>query len=239
VLIALAIIAIVLLLAVAVVLLDRNCAALAERKASEYLSAPFGHPAIVRVHGRPFVTQALRGCYGDVQVSGGGLRIGEMTGATLDAQLHNVYLSLRELLGRRAEELPCESVRGQLVLPFGELARVATIPGLELTQVGERLMASAALPIPGFSQLARVNGEAVWSVGGGGSLWLRIRGVSVAGINVPSLVLNQLLPALNVAIPLPELPYGLRVDDLRPSPAGLVVSGSAAAVVFRRLPASR
>jgi hypothetical protein len=58
--------------------------------------------------------------------------------------------------------------------------------------------------------------------------------VSVAGITLPTLVLNQLLPSLDVPIALPALPYGLRVDELRPTQAGLVVLGSAEAVVFRR-----
>jgi hypothetical protein len=228
-------VAVLAVLGLALALLDRVGAALAERKASEYLSQPFGHPATVRVHGTPFLTQALRGRYNQVDVSGGGLRIGEMTGATLTAHLTNIYLPLRELLGGRTTELPCELVTGQIVLPFGELARVARIPGLELRLVDDQLVASAALPVPGISQLARVSGEAVLSIGSGGSVWLRIRGVSVAGISLPGIVLNQLLPTLNVPIPIPELPYGLRLHELRPSPSGLVVSGSAEAVVFRRL----
>ncbi|HEV7205306.1 MAG TPA: DUF2993 domain-containing protein [Jatrophihabitans sp.] len=228
-------VAVLAVLALAVALLDRVCVALAERKASEYLSQPFGHPATVRVHGTPFLTQALRGRYNQVDVSGGGLRVGDMTGATLTAHLTNIYLPLRELLGGRTTELPCEQVTGQIVLPFGELARAARIPGLELRLVDDQLVASAALPVPGISQLARVSGEAVLSLDNGGSVWLRIRGVSVAGISLPGIVLNQLLPTLNVPIPIPELPYGLRLHELRPSPSGLVVAGSAEAVVFRRL----
>jgi hypothetical protein len=206
------IVALAVAIALAVVLLDRAAVGLAERKSSEFLSEPFGHPAVVRVHGRPFLTQAVRGRYADVTVVGGGLRIGEITGAGLDAHLRNIHLPLRELLGRRVRELACEHVAGHLVLPFGELARVARIPGLELTLKGETL-----------------------TLDGGDSVWLRIRGVSVAGINLPGLMLTQLLPTLNVPIPLPVLPYGLRLDELRPTPAGLVVRGSAEAVVFRRL----
>lgn len=213
--------------------LDRVCAALAERKASEYLAEPFGHPATVRVRGTPFLTQALRGRYRDVEVVGG-LRIGEISGATLVAHLTNVYLPLRELLGRRTTELPCEHVEGRMILPYAELARVARIPGLVLAFEGERLVASAALPVPGFSQLARVTGEAILTHAGTGSVWLRINGVTVVGISLPGIILNQLLPTLNVPIPLPALPYGLRIDELRPTANGLVVDGSADAVVFRR-----
>jgi hypothetical protein len=235
VLIAIGVLVVVLVVALALggPLVDRRLATLAERKASEYLSAPFGHPATVRVHGTPFLTQALRGCYRDVEVVGG-LRIGEITGATLVAHLTNVYLAPRALLGRRVTDLPCEHVRGRLVIPYDELARVARIPGLRLAFEGERLLASAALPVPGFSQLARVSGEAVLSLSGGGSVWLRVRGISVAGITLPALVLTQLLPTLTVPIPLPALPYGLRFDELRPTATGLVVDGSAEAVTFHR-----
>jgi LmeA-like phospholipid-binding len=223
----------IVVLAIVLPLVDRVLAGLAERKASEYLSEPFGHPATVRVHGSPFLTQALRGRYSNVEVLGG-LRIGDIAGATLVAHLTNAYLPPRELLGGRARELPCERVQGRLVLPYPELARVSRIPGLSLAFDGERLTATGALPVPGISQLARISGEAVLSLTASGAVWLQIRNVSVAGITLSSLVLNQLLPTLNVPIPLPALPYGLHLDELRPTANGLVVDGSADAVVFRR-----
>lgn len=232
-------VALLVVLVAAVPVLDRYLAALAERKASDYLSLPFGRPAAVTVNGRPFITQALRGRYDSVHVAGGGLRIGDIAGVALDAQLRNVYLSLRDLAGRRANELPCEHVEGQLVLPYGEVARVAraaggpTFAGLELRPSKGRVIATAALPIPGISQLARVSGMAVLELGQGNTVWLRVRGVSVAGINLPTLMLQQLLPALDVPLSLPPLPYGLQIDEVRPGDDGLVVFGSAAAVVFR------
>lgn len=233
-LVAVAVLAGVVILCVGVALLDRICAALAERRASEYLSVPFGHPATVRVLGTPFLTQAMRGRYSEVEVSGGGLRVGEINGATLVATLTNVHLPTRELLGGRTTELPCEHVAGRMILPYGELARVAKIPGLSLYFGGGKLLAEAAAPIPGFSQLASVRGEALLTQAGTGTVWLRINGLSVVGIAVPGIVLNQLLPRFNVPIPLPSLPYGLRIDELRPTESGLLVVGSAEAVVFRK-----
>lgn len=225
--------ALVVLVAVALPLVDRVVAAAAERKAAEYLSAPFGHPATVRVHAKPFLTQALRGRYTDVEVLGG-LRIGDINGATLVAHLTNAYLPIRELLGGRATELPCERVEGRLVIPYTELARVSRIPALRLAFDGDRLLAAAALPIPGISQLARVSGHAVLVLSGSGDVWLHVRDVSVAGIALSSFMLTELLPTLNVPIPLPPLPYGLHFDEMRPTANGLVVDGSADAVVLRR-----
>lgn len=227
------VIVLVVLLAVglAAALADRRCAALAERKASAYLSEPFAHPPTVRVHGTPFLTQALRGRYREVEVSGGGLQVGELAGATLTARLYNALLPLRELLGGRTTCLPCKRVEGRIVLPYGELARLSRIPGLTLSYGKERLVASASLPVPGVGQLAQVSGEASLSLVGG-TVWLRVRGLSVAGISLPSLVLKQLMPSLNVPIPLPPLPYGLRLDELEPAASGLLVCGSADDVVF-------
>jgi hypothetical protein len=217
------------------VLSDKVIASLAERKASEYLEAPLGVPAVVRLHGTPFLTQALRGRYTEIEVSSVGLQLGEVSGASLSAKLYNAYLPLSDLIGRRARELPCEEVEGQVVLPYSELARLAKVPGLDFTFENGRLIASASLPVPGISQLARVSGRAELTVSGGGGVWLRVRGLAVAGITLPGLVINQLLPALNVPIPLPPLPYGLQLDGLRPTAEGLEVAGSAHAVVFRRL----
>jgi hypothetical protein len=234
VIVALAVLALAVVVVLAVIIgavADRRGHALAESKAAEVLAGPFGHPAVVKVHGRPFLTQALRGRYAHIEILGT-LRVGEMNGATLVAHLTNAHLPLRDLLGRRVRELPCEHVEGRLVLPWGELARAARIPGLVLAFEGERLTATAALPVPGISQLARVSGEAVLTLRGAGDVWLRVRNVSVAGIALPGIVLSQLIPALEVPIPLPQLPFGLRLDELRPTASGLVVDGSADAVVF-------
>ncbi len=75
--------ALLVVLAVVVVALvglaasDQAIARQAERRASEYLAVPLGGPATIRVHGEPFLTQALRGRYGDVEVTGTALRFGE------------------------------------------------------------------------------------------------------------------------------------------------------------------
>ena len=223
-------------LALGVWLSDAVIAGLAERKASEYIAAPLGAPATVKLHGTPFLPQALRGRYTEIEVVSPEPPLGEISGAALQATLHNAYLPLADLIWRRAKELPCERVVGHVVLPYRELARLAKVPGLDFTFSGGHLIASASLPVPGISQLARVSGRAELTVSRSGAVWMQVRGVAVAGISLPGLVINQLLPALNVPIPLPPLPYGLQLDGLEPTTQGIVAEGSARAVVFRRLP---
>src|SRR3954468_17708188 len=113
---------VVLILAVAVgvgvVLADRMLLGLAERNASAHLSPPLGDRTVsVRVHGSPFLTQAVRGRYGDIEVTATDLELGVLAGATLHAHLRNAYLPLRDLLGRRVAELPVEHVHGEVVIP--------------------------------------------------------------------------------------------------------------------------
>ena len=234
--IALIVVAIIVGLVLAVVLSDAVIAQLAERKASEYIAAPLGAPATVKLHGTPFLPQALRGRYTEIEVVSPNLQLGDIAGAALQATLYNAYLPLADLLGRRARELPCERVVGHVVLPYRELARLPKVPGLDFTFADRHLIASASLPVPGISMLARVSGRAELTVSRSGVVWMQVRGVAVAGISLPGLVINQLLPALNVPIPLPPLPYGLQLDSLEATAAGIVAAGSAHAVVFRRLP---
>lgn len=238
--VALALVAVLGVLGIGVGVCDPFLARVAGRKATAFAAAPLGAAAQVRVHGTPFLSQAIRGRYRDVEVTSSGLQVGVLAGATMHAHLVNAHMPLRDLLGRRATELPVEHVHGYLVIPYAELARISLIPGLRLEFRDARVVAMAALPIPGLSQLARISGEAVATIADNGGVWLRVRNVAVAGISVPtfvpSIVSNQLVPSLAFPIPLPPLPYGLRIEQLTPTPDGLQVSGSAEAVVFRGSP---
>lgn len=236
----LAVAALAALAAVAVVAADRFVVLEAERRAAEYLTTPLGTAALVRLHGRPFLSQALRGRYRVIEVTADHFRFGVLGDTALHAHLTNAYLPVRDLLGRRVHELPVEAVHGELLVPYRELARVSRIPGLRFACETDRLVATAALPVPGLSQVARVSGEALASMTDSGDVLVRIRNVSLAGMAVPGLVVNQvigqLVPTLAFTVPLPPLPYGLRIDQLVPTRDGLRVSGSAQAVVFRRVP---
>jgi hypothetical protein len=225
--------AVVAVLVVAAVLADRYLLTEAERRASAYLETPLGQAAELSVHGSPFLTQAIRGRYRDVEVRATNLAIGVFRSTVLQAHLVNAYLPLRSLLGRRVRELPVEHVHGHLLIPYRDLARVSPVPGLRFFYRDDRLIATARLPVPGLGQVAGVSGEAVATIGADGTVVVRVRNIAVAGFTVPGIVVSQLAPALAFAVPLPPLPYGLRIDQLTPTADGLRVAGSAQAVVLR------
>lgn len=223
-------------LTVGVSLIDRVAVGLAERKASQYLATPLGEGVRIRVHGSSFLAQVVRGRYSYVELRSTGLQVGALAGTTLHAHLVNTALPLRALLGRRMTELAIEHLRGDLVIPYPELARASRIRGLGFRYLDGRLITTAALPVPGISEFARLSGEAVMTISEAGGVLLRVRNVSVAGRAVPRMILNQIVPTLAFPIPLPPLPYGVRLDRLTPTEDGLRVSGSARAVVFRDQP---
>lgn len=228
----LVILACLVALGAAFVVADRSLVTLAERRASELLDEQFGPAASVRFNTVPFLTQAVRGRYRDVQVTGAGLPIGDMRASALEARLTNVYAPARALLGGRVTELPCEHLEGRILLPYSELAAVMPVPGVVLGYTGEQLVVTASLPVPGISVLARVSGRADLQVDNG-AVWLRVSHLSVAGIGATALVLRQLLPQLNVPVPIAALPWGLQLRRLTPTSEGLVAEAAAAAVVVR------
>jgi len=225
------------LFGVLIAVVDRYLAGEAEQRASAYLSTPLGQAARVQVHARPFLTQVIRGRYHRVEVTATDLQFGALRGTTLHAHLTNAYLPLRDLLGKRVVELPVERVHGDLVIPYRELARVSRVPGLRFFYRDDRLIVTARLPVPGIGQVAGVSGEAITTISAEGGVSVRVRNIAVAGFSVPRIVLSQLVPALEFAVPLPPLPYGLRIEQLEPTAHGLRVLGSSHAVVFRANPA--
>ena len=76
--------------------------------------------------------------------------------------------------------------------------------------------------------VSKTTGDVIWSTTqeSKGAKYKR------ANADAAGKVVKQLLPSLNVPIPLPQLPYGLRLDSLEAVPAGLAVCGSADDVVF-------
>lgn len=224
----------VALLAVAGVLVigDRVAAAYAQNSASDFLvvHAPFEEKPTVRVHGVPFLTQALRGRYDDVEVSGGGLQLGDIRGASLDAHLRGVHLGLRDIVKRDVRQLAIDRVDGNVTLPYPELARLSGVSGLTLTgdSGGVRVTLGVSVPLIGRVQLSGT-ADIVLS---GSNIRLKLTKLAAVGVSVPSLVLSQLSQAVQVPIAIPALPYGLMISSVAAADTGVVVHGAASDVVL-------
>ena len=226
---------IVVLLALAgvVVVGDRVAAAFAESQAADFLvvHAPFDEKPKVTVHGIPFLTQAAQGRYGDIEVAGGGLQLGDIHGASLDANLRGVHLALGDIVHKSVQQLPIDHVDGEVTLPYSELARLSNVSGLSLAYDtgGVKVTYGVAVPLLGT---ITASGTATITVTGS-DVRLAVTKLTAAGVSIPSAVLSQLSSALAVPIPIPALPYGLKITSVDPAASGIVVHGAATNVVLK------
>lgn len=212
---------------------DRVAVAFAQDQTSKALvvHAPFDEKPKVTIHGFPFLTQAIRGRYGDVEVAGGGLQLGDIHGAGLDAHLRGLHLPLGDVFHRDINQLDVDAVDGDVTLPYDELARLANVSGLTLAddQGGIKVALSTSVPLIGAVQLT---GTATATVSGS-AVRLQIVKLSALGVSIPQAVLSQLSAAIAVPIPIPALPYGLKITSVAAATGGVLVRAVATDVVLR------
>jgi hypothetical protein len=221
-----------LVLAGVLVIGDRVAVHFAETATSDQLAvnAPFAQKPTVRVHGFPFLTQAVGGRYDDVEISGGGLQLGDIKGARLDAHLYGVHLSLSDAFGNKVQELPIDRVAGDVTLPYAELARLIGVSGLSLgpdAGGAVKVTLSASLPVIGQVQAGGTAGIVVQ----GNEVRLRVEKLSAIGVTIPEAVLAPISQSIQVPVTIPALPYGLEITSVRTGTEGVVVSAAARNVV--------
>jgi hypothetical protein len=222
---------------------DDALAAFAQRRAARTLQGALAAVAEVRVGERPFLPQALRGRFPLVELRIDGVGIGALGAAAVTATLRNVRVPPTELFTGRVRVLAAEWLAVRIVLPYEQLARASRVPGLTLRFERDALAAGVSLSVPGFGSVVEVRGRADLTVDAAGQVRLAVRDLALAdaltGIPVPLPALRSLLPALDTPVPLPPLPYGLRIDRVVPTPAGLAVLASAPATTTFRIRADR
>lgn len=219
-------------LLVLLAILDRVGVVVAQRAAESKLAgyAQFETRPTVRVHGFPFLTQAIRGRYDDIEVSGKDVRLGDISRAKLDVHLRGAHISLSDLAGGHVNQLPVDRVAGTVTLPYDQLAQRSGINGLTITPTGDQLKVSAPLPVPGDGTTT-VTAQGQLTVDGD-SLHLAVSNVQAGGLQLPQAILDQLGRGLTASIPIPPLPYGLRITGIAVHGDGLAVAGAGTDVVL-------
>lgn len=221
-------------LAGAALVLDRVGVWLANRAVADQVAQELAErqiesaPPEVNVTGFPFLTQVAAGRYGAVEmtlrdVGRDDLRLPvvELTATGVEASV----AALRE----RSGPIYADQVTGRAVIGYDVAAELAQQSGLELAS-GEDGTFWIRLPIEVLGMVAVVAGRGEVVIDGGA---LRVRLVEFV-VAEPDIVpsnaeplIEQAARAFSFQVPLPELPYGLRVESVQAEPGGLVVSLSA------------
>jgi hypothetical protein len=227
----------VLVLAILAVIADRVGAAVAQNAAESRLAedAHFAGKPSLTVHGVPFLTQAVRGKYRNISVSGRLTQLGEINDASLDVDLYGARLPLGDVIRRDIQQIPVDRVQGFVTVPYSELARLSQIPDLVIKPNGSKLDASATVTLPAVGNHITVRGEGELTLVGG-KIRVGLTHLSAGSLSVPAAALPAVSDAVTAFIPVPSLPYGLHLDSIQAQPDGLRVSSSATNVVLKRLP---
>jgi hypothetical protein len=226
------VIAVVVLLVI-LVAADRVSAAVAAKAAQRYLAQQtvFEQAPSVSISGFPFLTQAIEGRYGTVEVKGSQVALDGVVASNLHAELHGVHLPLSAVFGGAVHSLPVDSITGSLTFTYAEVASLTQIDGLVLREEDGQLHATATVSIPELNVTTTVSGVAAVAVVSG-NLRLSVTQLAATGLAVPSSVLSALAATLAVPIPIPELPYGLQITSVTPGSSGMQVDAAAAHVVI-------
>jgi hypothetical protein len=188
----------------------------------------------VRIGGYPFLTQAVRGKYQSVRITLKDLRAEGVSLPELVVDAEDIDAPLDTVLNGTGP-IVAKTVSGTGVIDLNTILALVNEPGLTLTTQGDRLI---------FRIPLQISGIAVPLVGSGkvaitdSKLQVSLEKVETeSGQKLPPQA-NQLLQQekakWSVTIPLPILPYKLRLKSARITASGLIIDAEAKDITLAR-----
>jgi hypothetical protein len=222
----------VVVLAALAVVADRVAVSVAERKVATQLQSQ-GHlagPPQVDITGFPFLTQAARGRYSDVQIGLTSADLGQPAGTRADVSLRGVQLPLSDVLAGTVSRVPVDRIDGTATLSYALLA--ARIGGdTTLRQDGDGLRITKTVEVAGQRIPVTASGTVTLD---GRDLLIHVEHAAGAGVQLPGFLVGQVSDLLGLRYRIPALPFGLRVTGVRPAADGVVVTVAATDAVLSR-----
>jgi hypothetical protein len=191
---------------------DRVAALGAERVVGERIQHDQGLAVRpdVKIGGFPFLTQAADGRYDDVTVHVRDLRRGDVVVSDIEAHLTGVHVPWSDVVRQRVNRVRIDHATAQIRLDYTDLNQMVAGRHLRFSQgAGGKVHVTATASVAGTSA----------SIGGDTS-------VTVQG---SELVIDA--GGVTVDIPLPSMPFGIRLKSAQATPDGIVVVCSAKALV--------
>jgi hypothetical protein len=184
----------------------------------------------VSIHGFPFLTQAVRGTYKDVQVRLPDVDAGKVQNVAVDARLQGAHVPLSNALRGQVDQIPVDRISGTLGIGYDELARASGISGLELTREGDALHLAGSVTVLGRTVDASATGRVAVD---GSTIRIDAEQAEVAGVPVPQPALDAAARLLSFRVQPANLPLDLRITAVRLGDTGLLVDAVSGDVVLR------
>ena len=181
----------------------------------------------VSIEGFPFLTQLAAGSFDTIHVTAKNLTVGRagvtLRIASLDVTLHHVHVT-RDFQSARSEFSTATAL-----VSYADLSQTL---GATLGYAGAgRVHATTTISVAGIP----VTGTATTGVQlSAGSLSFTDPTVTVDGVAVPPQVSSYFTTVFRTSIPLGGLPFGVHVEAVEASAAGVTITLSAAGLTFRR-----
>jgi hypothetical protein len=214
------------------VVLDRVAWFAAERgvgqtiKTSQHLSSA----PDVSIKGFPFLTQAIKGRYTEVDGTISNLSVQNgVTISALDVHLQGVHVKLADLIRQQVTGAPVDDAYavGRVTYPDLDAAAKANTPSPDLTVTFGPGAKSDQLKVTGKYQgliTAQISGQAKLTVLDGR---LVVSPVTDSLDGLPALIRSRVVALLGVSYKLPVLPFGFQADKVSVGPEGVTVTVSA------------
>jgi hypothetical protein len=191
--------------------------AIAKTVASQY---QLDHEPKVSIKGFPFLTQALGGRYGEIDVTAGdlveqGVRLTEAT-----VELKGVSASVPDALHGDSSAMVADSATSTAIVAYRYVDREAP-RGMKVSARDSTLQVRGPVTVLG---LTREVTTTVTVTPAGRSIRVVPQKVDTGGLNVPVGLVKR---AFTFTVPVRGLPLGTRVTDVQVLPEGLRVSATA------------
>jgi hypothetical protein len=218
---------------------DRVAAHAAEGRIAQAVQSAADLPSrpTVRVHGFPFVTQAIRGTYDHIEVTANDIfgRADAGRGSVTTVSFEGVHIPASKALSGKVHEIQVDHVTGQVEVAFADIETAAHLPGVTVRAIAghdNEVSIDEAISFAG----ATVNASAIASVAlAGNTLTLKVVDVQIAGgITVPASVLAGLRTHASFSVKIPGLPAGVKLTAVVVSPDGVIAALQATALTLTR-----
>ena len=113
---------------------DYGAASFAEYQVSQQMKKQLklAEDPSVRVHGFPFLTQAVAGDYKDVEVAAKAVQAGQLKELGVEANLHHARLPLNDVLAGQVHKIDVDELVGRMKLKASDVGRIIGITDLTI-----------------------------------------------------------------------------------------------------------
>ena len=225
--------ALLVVLVIGLVVADRVGVMVAQNQIAKQVAAKsdLPRPPDVKIHGIPFLTQAIGGEYKKIDVT-----IGPMTqqGVTLNdvkVELDGVKAPLTEVINGDTSNVVASTATASAIVPYDAVRRRAPSAIKSLSANGSDLQVQGSLALLGFSRDVTIV-AAVKATSKGIAVTPR----SVRASGGPTVPVSLLRERFTFTVPVQQLPLGSRITDVEVTPHGLRIAASADNVKLNNVP---